>query len=156
MSIAITFVGGPADGQLLAVPDDRPPPLYLIPIAPTITELFSNPGELLMPRVAEYEPILEHGRPSFNGEGHYRYRYRGTPEPHVPQSQPTPTVDDLAVMVRDPARAAYLNNPAHLLACRTRYSLRRDCRLNPEEQAAIDAATWAHVRGELGKRRRPA
>jgi hypothetical protein len=156
VSIHLDLIGGPADGQSFAVPDDQPPYLWRVPIPAPIADLFRDLSELVMPRVAEYEPLLEGGWRSITDEGHHRYRYRGTPEPHVRQSRPTPTVDELAVMVRDPARTAYPSGAAHLLACRTRFSLNRDGRLNPEERAAIDTVAWAHVRGALEERRRGA
>lgn len=157
MSIAITFVGGPADGILMAIPYDQPPPLWRMPITPSITELvLDDLADPITLRAAEYEPLREKGQQSFDREGHYRYRYRGTPEPpHPGQTRPTPTVDELAEMFRDPPRTAYLDSRSHLLACRTRFSLRRDARLNPEERAAVDRLTLGHVvLAELDERRR--
>jgi hypothetical protein len=156
VSIAIILIGGPADGTLLAIPDDRPPPLYLIPITSSITELsLYGPDEPFPLRAAEYQLLLEHGRPAFDGEGHYRYQYRGTPSPpHPGQTRPTPTVDELAEMFRDPLRSAYPDSRAHLLACRTRFSLRRDARLNPEERTAANRPALEHALSALDERRR--
>lgn len=152
MSIAITFAGGPADGRLMAIPDDRPPLMYRIPLTPSITDLFRidplSDDFAPMP-IAEYEPLRENGWPRRNDDGAYLYGYRGTPAPpHPPQPRPTPTVDELAAMTRDPQRTAYPDIRSHLLACRTRHSLRRDAGLNPEEKDVMLAVTWAHIREE--------
>jgi hypothetical protein len=42
MGITIRFVGGPADGRTYEIPDENPPPLYLIPVAPSLSELFAS------------------------------------------------------------------------------------------------------------------
>jgi hypothetical protein len=70
------------------------------------------------------------------------------PEPHPRQTRPTPTVDELAAMTRDPQRTAYPDTRSHLLACRTRHSLRRDAGLNPEEKDVMLDVTWARIREE--------
>lgn len=156
MSITMVFVGGPADGRLLTIPDDQPPPLYLIPLVPPVAELFTTAvPQPTLTRAAEYEPVWENGWPSRDDSGAVRYRYRGTPAPpHLVQSRPTPNLDELASMVRDPEPAAYSTSAEHLLACRIRYSLRRDARLSPDERACTDAVTLAHMRAALAERRR--
>lgn len=148
--ITITFVGGPADGRTYAIPNSRPPLVYLIPIEQPIASLFSADAFDLQPmRAAEYEPLLDNGWPSRTSDGTYRYGYRATPEPpHPGQSQPTPTLDELAAMHADPPRTAYPDSRSHLLACRTRYSLRRDARMSEAERQIIAAATWDHIRKE--------
>lgn len=157
MSIVIAFIGGPVDGQLSAIPNDGPPPLYLIPTFPAVATLLDDPLTPTPMRAAEYEPVLAAGWPSRNDSGHYLYRYRGTPEPpHPQQARPTPGLEELAVMRRDPPASAYPDSRSHLLACRTRYSLYRDTVLTPEERAAIDGVTVAHMRAALRERHRPA
>jgi hypothetical protein len=152
--IEIELVGGPADGRILAIRNDQPPPLYRIPIpSGPLPGFFLHPGEDpdYMPSLtaAEYEPIRENGWPSRTDDGTYRYQYRGTPQPpHPGQRRPTPTVDELAAMTCDPAPTAYPNTRAHLLACRTRHSLRRDARLTRQEQDAVNAVFWDHIRRE--------
>lgn len=80
MSIEIRFVGGPADGRTFAIPDDVPPPLYLIPLAPPISELFpSGRVEPAPIRKAEYEPLRENGWPRRADDGAYLYQHRAAP-----------------------------------------------------------------------------
>ncbi|MFZ3558149.1 hypothetical protein [Streptomyces sp. BH055] len=76
MAIEIRFVGGPADGRTHAFPNDEPPPLYLVPIAPSIAELFSGSLEPLQIRTADYEPQLADGWPSRADDGAYLYQHR--------------------------------------------------------------------------------
>lgn len=77
MDVTIRFVGGPADGRTFAIPDEAPPPLYLIPVAPSVSELFSS--EPTPTRAAEYEPLREHGWPRRADDGAYLYRHRAAP-----------------------------------------------------------------------------
>lgn len=77
MPVTIRFVGGPADGRTYAIPDASPPPLYLIPLAPSVGELFSS--EPTPTRTAEYEPIWKNGRPSLADDGAYLYQHRVAP-----------------------------------------------------------------------------
>lgn len=79
MSIAIRFVGGPADGQTLAIPDASPPPLYFIPLAPSIAELMDVSLEAAPIRKAEYEPQFEHGLFRVADDGAYLYWHRANP-----------------------------------------------------------------------------
>ena len=83
MSIEIRFVGGPADGQTFAIIDEVPPPRYLIPLAPSLADLLTDPSELtpksMSIPVAEYEPLYENGWPSRAGDGACLYRHRVSP-----------------------------------------------------------------------------
>ncbi|MFI5992539.1 hypothetical protein ACIBAC_11885 [Streptomyces sp. NPDC051362] len=79
MSLTIRFVGGPADGQTWAIPDASPPPLYFIPLAPSIAELMSTSLELTPIREAEYEPQFEGGLFRVADDGAYLYRHRVAP-----------------------------------------------------------------------------
>lgn len=149
MGITITLVGGPADGRSFALPGDTPPPTYFIPIEQPVTALLF--GDLddtphFLP-AAEYEPLLDRGYPSRTDDGTYRFTYRRTPEPHHPgQRRPTPTLDELADMHRDPPRTAYPDQKSFLLACRIRHSLRRDAGLNDAERTVVLDGSWEHIR----------
>ncbi|MFF9118223.1 hypothetical protein ACF09Y_21935 [Streptomyces massasporeus] len=79
MSIEIRFVGGPADGRTYAIPDDAPPPLYLIPLAHPIGELFASSLEPSPMQKAEYEPVWENGWPRRADDGAYLYQHRAAP-----------------------------------------------------------------------------
>lgn len=79
MSIEIRFVGGPADGRTYVIPDEKPPPLHLIPLAPPVGELFASSLEPSPIHKAEYEPLGERGWPSRADDGAYLYRYRAAP-----------------------------------------------------------------------------
>lgn len=79
MSIEIRFVGGPADGRTYAIPDDAPPLLYLIPLAPPIGELFARSLEVSPLQTAEYEPVWENGWPRRADDGAYLYQHRAAP-----------------------------------------------------------------------------
>lgn len=79
MSIEIRFVGGPADGRTLTVPDDVPPFRYLIPLAPSIADLVADPLDFSPIRTAEYEPQFEGGLFRVAGDGAYLYRHRAAP-----------------------------------------------------------------------------
>jgi hypothetical protein len=83
MSITIRFVGGPADGRAIPVSGDQPPPIYLIPMPPSLPEYLADLGELapaaLTIPVAEYEPIHSSGWPSRADDGAYLYRHRAAP-----------------------------------------------------------------------------
>ncbi|MFI6854451.1 hypothetical protein [Streptomyces sp. NPDC050416] len=79
-SVAIRFVGGPADGRTLAIPGSEPPPLYRIPITPSIAE--SSMASLLSPepsRAAEYEPLRDGGQLRRADDGAYLYEHRAAP-----------------------------------------------------------------------------
>lgn len=97
MSIEIRFVGGPADGRTYAIPDDAPPPLYLIPLAPPISELFTSPLEPTPIQKAEYEPLRENGWPRRADDGAYLYQHRAVP--------PTPEERDAVDRARREMRA---------------------------------------------------
>ncbi|MGW0920046.1 hypothetical protein ACWD3J_13650 [Streptomyces sp. NPDC002755] len=79
MSIAIRFEGGPADGRTLAIRDDYPPPLYLIPQPPSVADLFSAAPLEAALQAAEYEPLWESGLPRRADDGVYLYVYRTPP-----------------------------------------------------------------------------
>ncbi|MER5843665.1 hypothetical protein ABT099_25920 [Streptomyces prasinus] len=79
MDITIRFVGGPADGQTFAIPEETPPPLYLIPVAPPVSELFASALEPTPIRKAEYEPLWENGWPRRADDGAYLYQHRAAP-----------------------------------------------------------------------------
>lgn len=79
MRIEIRFVGGPADGHTFAIPDAVPPPLYLIPLAPPLRELFSSSLEPSPIQKAEYEPVREQGLPRRADDGVYLYQHRTAP-----------------------------------------------------------------------------
>ncbi|MFD5221317.1 hypothetical protein ACFWMH_27130 [Streptomyces tendae] len=80
MGITIRFVGGPADGRAYAIPDAAPPPLYLIPLAPPLSELFPNGRVEPTPiQKAEYEPLRENGLPRRADDGAYLYQHRADP-----------------------------------------------------------------------------
>ena len=158
MPTSIVLIGGPADGRTYDLPDDQPPPLWLVPAPAPITRALFDPALALAPvPVAEYQPRWEYGAPSRDDTGAYRYEHRGTPPPpHPRHDRPTPTLDELADMTRDPTPAAYPDARAHLLACRTRHSLRRDAHLTPTETAAANAVALADIRRALAERRRQA
>lgn len=79
MSIEIRFVGGPADGRTFAIPDETPPWLYFIPLAPSLADLLSSSLEPSPIQKAEYEPRLERGRPYRADDGAYLYDHRTMP-----------------------------------------------------------------------------
>lgn len=106
MSIAIRFVGGPADGRTLEIPDASPPPLYLIPLAPSITELMDVSLEFSPIRKAEYEPQFEGGLFRVADDGAYLYRHRVAPL--------TPEERDALARKRAEARAAEERRAAEL------------------------------------------
>lgn len=78
-TMTIRFVGGPADGRTYAIPDAAPPPLYLIPLAPPLRELFSSSLEPSPIQKAEYEPLRECGLPCRADDGAYLYQHRTAP-----------------------------------------------------------------------------
>lgn len=79
MSITIRFVGGPADGRTLEIPDASPPPLYFIPLAPSLADLLSVSLEPSPIQKAEYEPQFEGGLFRVADDGAYLYRHRVAP-----------------------------------------------------------------------------
>ncbi|MFD6490709.1 hypothetical protein [Streptomyces sp. NPDC060188] len=83
MSLTIRFVGGPADGQTAVIPDASPPPLYFIPLGPSIADLMDTSMEFTPIRDAEYEPQFEDGAFHVADDGAYLYRHRAAPlSPH--------------------------------------------------------------------------
>lgn len=153
----MVMVGGPADGRTFTLAADEPPMQWRVVIEQSVTLFPCDPLDFSVPPVADYRLLLEQGWPSRTDDGAYRYGYVSTPAaPHYGQSRPTPMLDELAGMTRDPSPAAYPDGRAHLLACRTRHSLRRDDRLTPAERAAVDEITLEHVRAALRERHRPA
>lgn len=79
MTLTVRFLGGPADGRTLAIPDVSPPPRYLIPLAPSITELMDVSLEPGLTQTAEYEPQFEGGLFRVVDDGAYLYRHRAAP-----------------------------------------------------------------------------
>ena len=79
MYIALRFVGGPADGRTMTIPNLEPPPLYLIPNPPPLSEALANPLEFAPIPTAEYVPILEGGEYQRTRDGVFLYRYRVAP-----------------------------------------------------------------------------
>lgn len=79
MSITIRFVGGPADGRTLTIPDAVPPRLYLIPLAPSIAELMATSLDPTPTKKAEYEPQWEDSRFRRAADGAYLYQHRPKP-----------------------------------------------------------------------------
>ena len=106
MSIMIRFVGGPADSRTLEIPDVSPPPLYFIPLAPSITELMDVSLEPTPIRKAEYEPQFEGGLFRVADDGAYLYRHRAAPL--------TPEERDALARGRAEARAAEERRAAEL------------------------------------------
>ena len=98
MGITIRLVGGPADGRTLPVSNDEPPPLYLIPITPPISDLFTGSSEPTPTRAAEYEPLWQDGWPRRADDGAYLYQHRVAPL--------TPEERDDLERARHEARAA--------------------------------------------------
>ncbi|MEU0787589.1 hypothetical protein ABZ341_39365 [Streptomyces sp. NPDC006173] len=76
MTLTIRFVGGPVDGQTSVIPDASPPPLYFIPLGPSIADLMDTTLELTPIREAEYEPQFEGGRFRVADDGAYLYQHR--------------------------------------------------------------------------------
>lgn len=79
MGIAIRFVGGPADGRTLTIPNEDPPPLYLIPTPPPLAELLTASLSPTPIPKAEYEPIHENGWPRRADDGAFLYGHRPAP-----------------------------------------------------------------------------
>lgn len=80
MTVTIRFIGGPADGRTYAIPDEVPPPLYLIPLAPPLSEPFPNGRVGPSPiQKAEYEPLREDCLPCRANDGAYLYQHRAAP-----------------------------------------------------------------------------
>jgi hypothetical protein len=106
VDIVIRFVGGPADGQTQAIPDASPPPLYFIPLAPSLAELMDTSLELSPIKKAEYEPQIKAGRPHLADDGAYLYRHRAVPL--------TPQERDALAQRREESRAAEERRAADL------------------------------------------
>lgn len=79
MGITIRMVGGPDDGRAHTIPDNVPPPLYRIPIVPSLADLLAKALEPAPTQTADYEPLLENGRPRRADDGAYLYRHRAAP-----------------------------------------------------------------------------
>lgn len=79
MTVTIRFVGGPADGRTMAIPDQTPPPLYLIPPPPTITDLLAVSISPEPMRAAEYEPLRDAFGPRLADDGAYLYGHKAKP-----------------------------------------------------------------------------
>ena len=79
MGIMLMFVGGPADGRSMSVSRDDPPPRFLIPIIPPVTDLLTvHLGPKPMEK-AEYEPLREDGWLRRDDDGTYLYGHRPAP-----------------------------------------------------------------------------
>lgn len=79
MGIMLRFVGGPADGRSMSVSRDEPPPRFLIPIIPPVTDFLTvHLGPTPMEK-AEYEPLREDGWPRRDDDGTYLYQHRPAP-----------------------------------------------------------------------------
>lgn len=76
MSIAIRFVGGPADGRTMPVSGLEPPPLYVVPNPPPLAEALAGPIDVAPIPTAEYVPILERGEYQRTRDGVFLYRHR--------------------------------------------------------------------------------
>ena len=85
MTVTIRFVGGPADGRTMTIPNEMPPPLYLIPILPTITDLLAASVSPEPTRTAEYEPLRDAFGPRLADDGAYLYGHRA--KPPTPEEQ---------------------------------------------------------------------
>lgn len=79
MSIQIRLVGGPADGRTLTASGDEPPPRYLIPIVPPLSDLLTGSLEPMLTQSEEYEPLREGGWPRRDDDGTYLYEHRPAP-----------------------------------------------------------------------------
>ncbi|MGW5173084.1 hypothetical protein ACWERY_01795 [Streptomyces sp. NPDC004082] len=79
MTVTIRFVGGPADGRTLEIPDTSPPPLYFIPLVPSVAELLDASLDPCPIRKAEYEPQFDDGLFRVADDGAYLYRHRTAP-----------------------------------------------------------------------------
>ncbi|WP_338699172.1 hypothetical protein V2W30_22590 [Streptomyces sp. Q6] len=80
MTITIRLVGGPDDGRTMTIMDNEPPPLYLIPQPPPLTDLWADPLAPPAPiPVAQYELMHENGWPRREDDGTYLYGHRPTP-----------------------------------------------------------------------------
>jgi hypothetical protein len=79
VGIAIRLVGGPADGRSFPIPDEQPPPLYLIPTPPPLAALLAGPFEPAVTSAAEYEPLRDSGWPRRADDGAYLYGHRPAP-----------------------------------------------------------------------------
>lgn len=79
MGITLRFVGGPADGRSMSVPRDEPPPIFLIPVIPPVTDLLTVHLGPTPIEKAEYEPLREDGWPRRNDDGTYLYQHRPAP-----------------------------------------------------------------------------
>lgn len=71
----IRLVGGPADGRTYTVPD-APPPLYQVPIVPSIADLAASAFEPAASQAADYQPQLEDGCHRRASDGAYLYEHR--------------------------------------------------------------------------------
>lgn len=82
MSVRIRFVGGPADGRSFTLPDEHPPPLYLVALPRPLPELLAEPAgpPAFTPiPAAEYEPLRENGWLRRADDGTYLYGQRVAP-----------------------------------------------------------------------------
>lgn len=79
MSTLLRFVGGPADGRMLAIPAVDPPPVYLIPVIPPLWEMLAaSHGAPVATTVIEYELRWSGGKPFRADDGAYLYQQRPT------------------------------------------------------------------------------
>lgn len=107
MGITIRFVGGPADGHTYATPDETPPWLYFVPLAPSLADLMADPLDPSPIQTAEYEARLERGRPHRAGDGAYLYEHRAAPL--TPEQQTALTEGRRRVKAAEERRATELD-----------------------------------------------
>lgn len=77
--IVAEFIGGPRDGEVMALPDLRDQWLFPVPAPLTFAVNLVKYGATDAMRCLIYDLALdpEMGRPSLNDKGHYRYRFAG-------------------------------------------------------------------------------
>lgn len=107
MGVTIRFLGGPADGRTYEIPNDVPPPLYLIPISPPLAELFNASVDPTPTKHAEYEPSRENGWPRRADDGALLYQYRVPPV--TPEERTRLERDRRAAEERERVRQAELD-----------------------------------------------
>ncbi|MGY0023732.1 hypothetical protein ACVHNB_32780 [Streptomyces sp. YJ-C3] len=104
MTIQLRFIGGPADGRTYEIPDEAPPPLYLIPIVPSASEPLTAHLEPTPTNAAEYEPLRDAGWPRRADDGAFLYRHRVPPV--TPEERPRLERDRRDAAEREKARQA--------------------------------------------------
>lgn len=124
MSIQIRFVGGPADGRTMTIPNDEPPPLYLVPQPPSVGDLLTAAAaEPTSIPVAEYEPFRDGGWPRRGDDGTYLYGHR--PAPVTPEARRALEEARQEAQVAEERRAAELDE--------TWREIRKECPGYPDD-----------------------